>query len=126
MNDLKELHYCLGVEFERNREAYTITMNQRNYIKEVLKRLNMEECKLVGTPFDANANLFKLSDENFENVQRKLESVSYKTKVESPMYATVDTRADLAFAVSMVSHFMANANSPHWMVVKRIIRYILQ
>ena len=126
MNDLKELHYCLGVEFERNREAYTITMNQRNYIKEVLKRLNMEECKLVGTPFDANANLFKLSDENFENVQRKLESVSYKTKVESPMYATVDTRADLAFAVSMVSHFMANANPPHWMVVKRIIRYILQ
>ena len=33
MSDLKELHNCLGVEFDRNKEAQTITMNQRSYIK---------------------------------------------------------------------------------------------
>ena len=33
MNNLKELHSCLGLEFERNREAFTITINQRSYIK---------------------------------------------------------------------------------------------
>ncbi len=27
MNDLGELHYCLGVEFERDRVNYTITMS---------------------------------------------------------------------------------------------------
>ena len=27
MTDLGELHYCLGVEFERNRETHTVTMN---------------------------------------------------------------------------------------------------
>ena len=33
MSDRGELHYCLAVEFERNGEACTITMNQKNYIK---------------------------------------------------------------------------------------------
>ena len=39
MNDLGELHCCLGVEFERNKETCTITMNQRSYIKEILKHI---------------------------------------------------------------------------------------
>ena len=54
LSDLGELKYCLGVEFERDREARTITMNQSKYIEEVLKRFNMEECKPIGTPLDVN------------------------------------------------------------------------
>ena len=42
MNNLRELYDCLVVESERNREARTISMNQKSYIKEVLKRFNME------------------------------------------------------------------------------------
>lgn len=43
MNDLGELHYSLGVEFERNKESNTIIMNQRSYIEKVLKHFNMEK-----------------------------------------------------------------------------------
>ena len=71
MSNFKELHYYLGVNFERNKEAHTIPMNQRSYIEQVLKRFNMEKCKPVGTLFDANSKLLKLLDEKFENVQRK-------------------------------------------------------
>ena len=124
MSDLGELHYCLGVEFERNREAHTITMNQRSYIEEVLKRFNMEECKPVGTPFDVNSKLLKLLDEEFVNVQREMKGVPYKARVGSLMYAMVATRADIAFAVSTVSQFMSKAGPPHWMAVKRIMRYL--
>ncbi len=124
MSDLGELHYCLGVEFERNRAARTITMSQRNYIEEVLKRFNMEDCKPVGTPFDANSKLLKFSDEEFGNVQIEMEGVPYKAAVGSLMYAMVGTRPDLAFAVSTVSQFMAKAGPPHWMAVKRIMRYL--
>ena len=45
MSELKKLYYCLEVEFERNKEAHTNTINQMSYIKEVLKRFNIEECK---------------------------------------------------------------------------------
>jgi len=43
MNDLGELHYCLGVEFKKDRANRTITMSQSKYIEEVLKRFNMED-----------------------------------------------------------------------------------
>jgi hypothetical protein len=75
MSDLRELHYCLGVEFERNREACIIIMDHMNYIKEVFKRLSMEECKPIETPFDVNSKIFKLQDEEFVDVQREMEGV---------------------------------------------------
>ena len=37
INDPKNLHYYLGVEFERNREARTSIMNQKSYIEENLQ-----------------------------------------------------------------------------------------
>jgi hypothetical protein len=42
-------------------------------------------------------------DEELENVQRKMEGVSYKAKVGSLMYAMVATKADIAFAVSTIT-----------------------
>ncbi len=48
MNDLGELHYCLG-----------------KYIEEVLKHFNMEECKPIGTPLDVNSKLLKLTEKEF-------------------------------------------------------------
>lgn len=51
--------------------------------------------------------------------------VSYNVGVGSPIYAImVASRADLAFAVSMVSQFMLKASTPHWMAMKRIMRYL--
>ena len=123
ISDLGELHYWLGVEFEKNREAHTIIMNQKNYIKKVLKLFNME-CKIVRNPFDVNSNLLTISDEEFINVQRKMEGEPYKARVGSLMYAMVATRIDIAFVVSTVSQFMSKADPPHWMAVKRIMRYL--
>ena len=41
MSDLGELYYCLGVDFESNGEARTITMNQ-SYIKNFLGWCNIK------------------------------------------------------------------------------------
>ena len=99
-------------------------MNQKSYIKDILRCFNMEKCKPVGTPFDVNSKLLRLSDEGFMNVQRKMEVVLYKAGIGSLMYAMVSKRADIAFAVSMVSQFMSKAGLQHWMAVKRIMRYL--
>ncbi len=124
MSDLGELHYCLGVEFERDRANHTITMSQRKYIEEVLKRFNMEECKPIGTPLDVNSKLLKLTEEEFQGIQEEMQGIPYKAAVGSLMYAMVGTRPDLAFPVSMVSQFMSRAGPSHWMAVKRIMRYL--
>ena len=54
---------------------------------------------------------------------KTFDGVSYKTGVGSLMYAMVATRASISFAVSVVSQFMSKAGPPHWMAVKRIMRY---
>jgi hypothetical protein len=123
MSDLGELHYCLGVEFERDHVNRTITMSQSKYIEEVLKRFDME-CKPIRTPLDVNSKLLKLTEEEFQGIQEEMQGIPYKATTGSLMYAMVGTRPDLAFLVSMVSQFMSRAGPSHWMAVKRIMRYL--
>ena len=91
---------------------------------EVLKRFNMEECKPIRTPFNANSKLLKLSYEEFGNLQREMKGVPYMAKVKSLIYAMVDTRADIVFAMNTVSQFISKANLPHWIAVKHTLRYL--
>jgi hypothetical protein len=124
MSDLGELHFFLGVHIERDRAARTITMHQGSYIEGVLKRFGMEDCKPVGTPLDPKAALVKLTDEEYDQHSQEMQGIPYKACVGSLMYAMVATRADLAFAVSVVSQFMSKPGPMHWAAVKRIMRYL--
>jgi hypothetical protein len=124
MSDLGELHFFIGVHFERDRAALTITMHQRSYIESVLQRFGMEDCKPIGTPLDAKAPLVKLGDEEFQEHEEGMLDIPYKESVGCLMYAMVATRADLAFAVSVVSQFMSKPGPMHWAAVKRIMRYL--
>jgi transposase InsO family protein len=124
MSDLGELHYCLGVEFTRQRATRTITMSQSKYIEGVLKRFNMEGCKSVGTPLDVKEKMPKLTDEEYEGVKAEMQDVPYKAAVGSLMYVMVATRPDLAFAMSVVSQHMAKCGPKHWAAVKRVMRYL--
>jgi hypothetical protein len=95
MSDLRKLHYCLSVEFERNHANRTIIMSQNKYIEKVLKRFNMEECKPIGTPLYVNSKLLKLTKEEFQGIQEEMQGIPYKAVAGSLMYAMVDTRPDL-------------------------------
>ena len=98
-------------------------MNQRSYIEEVPKCFNMEECKPVGTLFNANIKLLKLSNEEFGNVNMEI-GVPYNVRVGSLMYAMIDMKANIAFVVSAMSQFMSKVGPPQWMAMKRIMRYL--
>ena len=124
MTDLGEIHFCLGIEIERNRMRRTITMNQSRYIEEVLKRFHMEDCKPVATPLDISTKLVKDMDPKSDVEAKSMAKVPYQEAVGSIMYAMTGTRADLAFPISVVSQFMTNPNDAHWMAVKRIMRYL--
>ncbi len=48
MTDLGEMAYFLGIEIKQAQNEIFIC--QKKYLKEILKRFNMEECKSVSTP----------------------------------------------------------------------------
>ncbi|MCO5551500.1 hypothetical protein L7F22_005004 [Adiantum nelumboides] len=50
--------------------------------------------------------------------------VPYSSAVGSLMYAMVATRPDFAFAVGVVSRYMANPGKKHWDAVKQLLRYL--
>lgn len=53
-----------------------------------------------------------------------MSSVLYPSRVGSLMYAMVCSRPNLAYAVSMISMFIANPGKQHWEALKWILRYL--
>ena len=77
MSDLGELHFSLGVHFERDRRSRTITMHQQSYIESVLERFGMADCKPNATPLNAKTSLPKLSNEEHEEHLHEMKDVPY-------------------------------------------------
>jgi len=67
MKDLGELHFFLGMEVERNRDERLLCINQIKYLKEILKRFRMEECKPIGVALDPKVKLQKNANGNDES-----------------------------------------------------------
>jgi hypothetical protein len=115
MKDLGDLHFFLGMEVERDHAQRLLYINQIGYLKEILKRFRMEDCKAIGVPLDPKTKLKKNVNKDDEMVK-----VPYQQAVGSLMYAILCTRPDLAYPISVVSQHMANPSLEHWIAVKRI------
>ena len=78
----------------------------------------MENAKPVNTPF---TNHFRLSNSQCPKTIEEIEDMSkvlYAGIVGCLMYAMVYTRPDVAYAVSVVSKYMANPGKQQWDAVK--------
>ena len=58
----------------------------------------------------------KSDDEGIE-----MAKIPYSSTIGSLMYAMVATHPNIAFALGMVSRYMANPSKKHWEVVKSIM-----
>ncbi|KAJ9551763.1 hypothetical protein OSB04_015808 [Centaurea solstitialis] len=124
MKDLGAAKKILGMEIVRDRKARKLYLSQEGYVQKVLRRFGMFEAKSVNTPF---APHFKLSSALSPSTQADvayMARVSYSSAVGSLMYAMICTRPDLAYAISMVSRYMANPGKEHWKAVQWIFRYL--
>ncbi len=108
MKDLGELHFFLGMEVERNRDERFLHINQIKYLKEILKRFLMEDCKPIGVPFDPKVKLQRNVNGDDES-----KGFPYQQVVGSLMYVVLCTRPDLAYPISVLSQHMAN---PRWSI----------
>ena len=53
-----------------------------------------------------------------------MRDVPYREAVGSLMYASLGTRPDITYAVSILSRFSENPGRAHWDAVKRVFRYL--
>ena len=124
MIDLMEIHQHLGFEVTQNRTLKTIKINRRSYIKEILARFKMLDCKPVSTPMHVNVKLTKGMCPQSTDEKEEMATVPYQAAVGSLMYAMVVTRPDIACAIGDVSQYLTNPGMTHWTAVKRILCYL--
>ncbi|GKF73688.1 hypothetical protein Tco_0220020, partial [Tanacetum coccineum] len=55
---------------------------------------------------------------------KRMSKVPYANAVGSLVYLMVCTRPDIAYAVSVVSRYLANPGKKHWEAVKWILKYL--
>ncbi|GKA18407.1 retrovirus-related pol polyprotein from transposon TNT 1-94, partial [Tanacetum coccineum] len=118
--DLKELgeaNKILGMEIIRDQSRKILRVSQSRYVSKILNNFRTDNGKSVKMPLGGH---FKLSLKDCPvrdcDVER-MSKVSYVIAVGSLMYLMV-TRPDIAYAVSVVSRYLANQGKNHWEAVK--------
>nr|KYP72642.1 Retrovirus-related Pol polyprotein from transposon TNT 1-94 [Cajanus cajan] len=124
MKDLGPAKRILGMDIIRNRNEGELFLSQENYLKKVVERFRMHQSKPVNTPLGSLSKLSISQVPKTEEERIKMESVPYASGVGSVMYGMVCCRPDLAYAISLVSRFMANPGQLHWNALKWLFRYL--
>jgi hypothetical protein len=110
-----ELTFFLGIQVKQTKQG--TFMHQAKYTKDLMKKFNMAELKLVSTPMSSTASL--CPDEDSETVDQR----EYMSIISSLLYLTV-TRPDIQFAVGLCAPFQAFPHSSHWTAAQRTFRYL--
>jgi hypothetical protein len=116
MTDLGKLRLFLGIKIDCSENG--MFLSQQVYIRQMLKKFGMEECKPVKTPMvlkPANE-----SEEKDEDIPEK----PYRELVGSLMFLMLNTRPDISTAVNYYSRFQSEPKHSHWIGLKRILRYL--
>ncbi|KAL7724842.1 hypothetical protein ACLKA6_012828 [Drosophila palustris] len=98
MKDLGKLSYCLGIEFNQNKEKKSFSMSQPKYIKDLLKQFNMEDCKTTSTPINTSEKLSTDMCPKNEAEKEEASKLPYQNLVGALMWLAVSTRPDIAHA----------------------------
>ncbi|GJT03685.1 retrovirus-related pol polyprotein from transposon TNT 1-94 [Tanacetum coccineum] len=121
---IAEAKKILGMEIARDRSRKILRVSQSGYVSKILNNFRIDNGKPVQMPLGGH---FKLSLKDCPvrdcDVERT-SKVPYANAVGSLMYLMVCTRPDIAYAVSVVSRYLANSGKNHWEAVKWILKYL--
>jgi hypothetical protein len=124
MRDLSASNFTLGMEIKRDRKKRKLWLNQRKYVKTILQRFNMQECKLIKVPIPVGVNLYADQCPKTEEEEEDMSHVPYAIAVGSLMYAMVCIRPDIAHAVGVLRRYMSKPRKEHWTTTKSVFKYL--
>ena len=83
MKDMGEAIYVLGVKILRDRSKRLLGLSQETYIKKMLQRYHMHDCKPMDTPVERNLN------PNLDMFPKSIEEKEQMSKVPYPVLSKV-------------------------------------
>jgi hypothetical protein len=115
MSMIGELSYFLGLQVKQSSAG--IFISQEKYLKEILKKFQMEDSSTVSTPMVVGCKLSK------DDISPDVDQRTYRSMIGSLLYITA-SRPDIMQAVGMVGHFQSAPKQSHLAAVKRIFKYL--
>ena len=116
VKDIEKVNYCLGIEVHQS--SGKVILSQRGFVKRILSRFGMVDCKPVRTPMALGGKLEVSSGVD------KTEQLPYRELIGALMYLSVGTRPDIAHTVNYLSQFNNCHDVRHWKAAKRVLRYL--
>jgi hypothetical protein len=124
MTDLGPIDKVFDLRVKQSANRRTVTVSQSDYVDAMLDRFNMTAVNPASTPMDYGSQLSVTDCPTTEEGRRFTRDLDYRAAVGSLLWLANGTRPDISFAVSQVSRFLENPGEPHYLAVKRILRYL--
>lgn len=118
MKDMGKAKQCIGFRITHE-DQNKISLDQSMYIKKILTRFGMDDCKPVWTPCDPNIQLKKAESEG-----EILRNIPYQEAIGCLLYLSQGTRPDITYIVNSLSRYNGQPTAEHWTTLKRVLRYL--
>jgi hypothetical protein len=115
MSMIGELSYFLGLRI--NQSSVGLFISQEKYLKEMLKKFQMEDSSPISTPMVVICKLSK------DYISPDVDQRTYRSMIGSLMYITA-SHSDIMQVVGMVCRYQSAPKQSHLQVVKRIFKYL--
>src|SRR5579871_4113665 len=86
IRDLGEISSYLRIKIKRDRKNRTVSLSQSKYIKDILKKYGMKNCRPISTPIDKNKKLCKAIYPKIPEEIKEIKNILYQSAVGSLMY----------------------------------------
>lgn len=115
--DKGSVNHFLGLEVERNQSE--IKIGQKQFILDLLKQFNMNDCRKGLTPLDPGLQL-KCTNEECVRSDKTL----YQSLIGSLLYLAKCTRPDLLHTVIKLASHNSDPHVEHFTNAKGVLRYL--
>ena len=101
IKDLGDAEYFLGIKISRPHKN-RIELSQTEYIKELLERFEIQDCKPCSTPLTPTPTLYE-QHERTADEQRDMENVPYREAIGALLFLSTRTRPDIAVPITVLA-----------------------
>ncbi|GBM86800.1 Retrovirus-related Pol polyprotein from transposon RE1 [Araneus ventricosus] len=107
----------LGMEIVKHKIGISVSPSE--YIKSLLVKYNLNECKSVKTP------IVKEEDKSFPPTNELIDITMYQELIGELLYLANRTRPDISFVTGYLSQFNHKSEKRHYILAKRVLRYLM-
>jgi len=117
MCDLGEACWFLAMEITHDWVAQTISIDQCQYIRKILRCFGLDKVQPVSTPMATNLKLPKMES-------LTIDQHVYQSMLGSLMYTVIGTQPDIMFTIHYLSQHSIALGEKHFNVMKCIYHYL--